>query len=431
MGYAIAATMPRRLSTFEQILLSVYWFATNMHWAAILVILVPLQVLQLVGDVHKGTGLGIVSSLGAIVALVFPPIIGAISDRLTSPYGRRHPFMVVGTLINVAGLLVLALAGNFILYVIAYLIVEFGNNMATAPYSALIPDQVPREQRGSASGWMGLMTMLGNVAGGMLGILLAVVGGVVGAYVIIMVVMVLGMIITVTGVRERQVPPRPTMTARAFLRSVVEALRTLDFFWVTMTRLLVMMGVYTVQGFLLYYFRDVVGAPFSFFGIHLAEAPEGATSFFIIFLLLGATMTTLVAGQLSDRYGRKIMVYAAGYLMAVVAGVFILFQSFTLAMVMGIVFGLGYGAYTSVDWALATDVLPSMDDYAKDMGIWHAATVVPQIIAAPVAGILLDTFQQVGKGAGLPTLGYVVIFLIAVVYFILGTIFVRKIKKVR
>jgi MFS family permease len=125
------------------------------------------------------------------------------------------------------------------------------------------------------------------------------------------------------------------------------------------------------------------------------------------------------------------MVYISGTLMGVVCLVFVLFHSFTLAVLMGIVFGLGYGAYESVDWALASDVLPSMDDYAKDMGVWHVAMVLPQVIATPIAGFLLDNFQRVGKVQNIPNLGYTVIFMVAVVYFLFGTVFVKQIKKVR
>src|SRR5512142_1308834 len=110
-------------------------------------------------------------------------------------------------------------------------------------------------------------------------------------------------------------------------------------------------------------------------------------------------------------------------MMCFVALVYVVFHSFLLVVLMGIVFGLGYGAYQSVDWALATDVLPSMDDYAKDMGVWHVADVVPQVIATPIAGVLLDLFQSFGKANGMPTLGYTVIFLVSVLYFILGTVF--------
>ena len=109
-------------------------------------------------------------------------------------------------------------------------------------------------------------------------------------------------------------------------------------------------------------------------------------------------------------------------------GEWITIGNFEVAVLMGIVFGLGYGAYQAVDWALASDILPSEDDYAKDMGVWHVAMTLPQSIATPIAGVLLDNFQRIGKSAGQPTLGYTVIFGIACVYFLLGTVLVRQVK---
>ncbi len=65
------------------------------------------------------------------------------------------------------------------------------------------------------------------------------------------------------------------------------------------------------------------------------------------------------------------------------------------------------------------------------MGVWHVAEVFPQVAATPIAGFLLDRFQVVGRGAGLPNLGYTVIFSLSLVYFVLGTVFVRRIRGVR
>ena len=59
------------------------------------------------------------------------------------------------------------------------------------------------------------------------------------------------------------------------------------------------------------------------------------------------------------------------------------------------------------------------------------AMVLPQVIATPIAGFLLDKFQVVGKEQNIANLGYTVIFLLAVVYFALGTVFVKQIKKVK
>ena len=80
-----------------------------------------------------------------------------------------------------------------------------------------------------------------------------------------------------------------------------------------------MMGIYVVQEFIQYYMGDVIGAPFVLAGFgKVADTAEAAVSFFIPALLIGAVITTLVAGVLSDKYGRKRMVYLAGALMGIV-----------------------------------------------------------------------------------------------------------------
>jgi MFS family permease len=426
------------ISTFRQILLSFYWFSTNMMWSAILIITMPSQVKAAVGNSVKGTELGLVLSAGAIISMVTAPVFGALSDRIRLPGGRRKPWVVIGTVGNVIGLVGMAYliqAGHpesLWPWSFAFWIVQFFNNVATAPYSALIPDLVSTEQRGSASGWLGLMTILGNFVGGLMGFLVEPFG-IAAIYFIMIGVMILGAVVTWFGVNEIDVPHEiPPFKLGEFMRGLLDPFKYSDFTWVLLTRLLIIMGISTVQEFIQYYMGDVIGAPYILAGFgKVADTAEAAVSFFLPALLVGAVITTLVAGVLSDKYGRKRMVYLSGALMGIVCLVFILSHNFTVAVLMGIVFGLGYGAYQSVDWALVSDVLPSIDDYAKDMGVWHVADVLPQIVATPVAGVLLDNFQRIGKADNIPNLGYTVIFLMAVVFFILGTVFVSKIKGVR
>jgi MFS family permease len=426
------------MSTFRQILLSFFWFSTNMMWGAILIILMPSQIKAAVGDATKGSVLGLALGAGAFISMIAAPVFGALSDRIRLPGGRRKPWILIGTLGNVLALPALAYLmkpghpESVLGWSIAFLFVELFNNVATAPFSALIPDMVPTEQRGSASGWLGLMTILGNLAGGLTGFLIGPLG-IPGVYFILMGVMLLGAFVTQFGVTEPDLPRQiQPFKLGEFLRGLADPFKHSDFTWVFFTRLLVTMGIFTVQEFIQYYMGDVIGAPYVLAGFGtVAETAEKAVSFFFPALLFGAVITSLVAGALSDKYGRKLMVYISGALMGVVCLVFVLTHSFTVAVLMGIVFGLGYGAYESVDWALASDVLPSLDDYAKDMGVWHISFVLPQVIATPVAGFLLDNFQRVGKANNIPNLGYTVILMMAVLFFVLGTVFVKQIKGVR
>jgi len=232
-------------------------------------------------------------------------------------------------------------------------------------------------------------------------------------------------------VKEPPAPAAPPFHWGEFIRGLYRPLiESHDFRWVFLTRFIVTLGVFTVQEFLLFYMKDVIGT-FNLFGMKVADDPQGAVTYFIVALLIGALAASLVSGVLSDRYGRKKMVYLSGALQGLVAAVFIFYGNYTLAILLGIVFGVGYGAYQAVDWALASDVLPSKDDYARDMGVWHVAFTMPQVIATPIAGGLLDNFQNIGRNIGLPTLGYSVIMALAVLYFALGTYFVHKIRGVR
>src|SRR5262245_45468088 len=92
----------------------------------------------------------------------------------------------------------------------------------------------------------------------------------------------------------------------------------------------------------------------------------------------------------------------------------------------GALFGVGYGAYLAVDWALAIDVLPKGEAAAKDMGIWHVSLVFPQVLAPAITGFTLTALKPVGL-----LLGYTVVFVLTAVWFILGTVFLRAIRGVK
>jgi len=429
-----------RMSHFQQAMLSLYWFGTSAHWAAILLITLPKQALLIGGDTVKGRTLGIVLLIGAFVSMLVAPLFGALSDHITTRWGRRRPWIVIGTLMNVIGILGLIYfprpndLSSLPLFILAFMWVEFWNNVATAPFSALIPDIVPLDQRGSASGWYGLMNMLGNATGAVAFTFLFTRDGqtnLTAIYYAVAGALIFGMLGTVLFVKEPEVKRElPPFRWSEFLHGVIEPLRDHDFRWVFWTRFLMVMGTFTVQEFLQFFMRDVV-KDFSLFGKTVAPNAETAASFFLAGLLIGAVISSLAAGILSDRFGRKFMVYISSALQAIVPIVFIFFSPFALVVTLGLVFGLGYGAYQAVDWALASDVLPSQEDYAKDMGVWHVAFTFPQVIATPIAGFLLDKFQVVGIQNGVPNLGYTAIFALATLYFILGTVLVRQIRKVR
>jgi Na+/melibiose symporter-like transporter len=195
-----------------------------------------------------------------------------------------------------------------------------------------------------------------------------------------------------------------------------------DFSWVVLTRMLVAMGVVMVQTNLLFYMGVVVHAP----------SPQVAVTLFLVILTIGSIISTVFAGRASDRVGRKRMVYISGAFMAVVGAAFILapilYSGELLPLILGVgaLFGLGYGAYLAVDWALVADVLPSEETFARDMGVWNIGLTIPQALAAVLGGWLI----LLGSTVGSIELGYTFLFVAFVVFCVSGTVTVRFIKGV-
>ncbi len=497
-----AAIKLPRVRWTQILAISIFWLALNFHWAALGLIILPSEVFKIAGTFNKGNALAFVLVPGAFVSLFSNPLFGFLSDRTGGKlaiWGRRRPFILFGTLVNIGGLLWMAAARDIPTLAIAYVIVQFSNNAAAAPFHALLPDIVPVEQRGLTSGVMGLLSIAGNIGGVIVaGIFVnsalptaAYYQGLWLTYGIIIAVLVALMLITIIVVRERrglsaqmiaredeqrrQTATDATISSRSRARPrwlsrrtiitvfstlvvigvvwgimsvwnrfnaaniqingdvqqvILEVIATVgilrlfdfnprrdrDFAWVFVTRLVMMLGIYTVQDFLQFYMRDAVRVP----------NPEQQTTNFIIILSLTSLFSAFIAGWLSDRFGRKRMVYLSGGLMALVGLIFIITQSLPVVLAAGAIFGLGYGAYISVDWALVADVLPSHRSYARDMGVWNIALSLPQVIAPVVGGPLIDSFTRAGD----PVLGYQLLFAIAIAYCLIGTVTVRYIKGV-
>lgn len=89
-------------------------------------------------------------------------------------------------------------------------------------------------------------------------------------------------------------------------------------------------------------------------------------------------------------------------------------------------FGVGYGAYQAVDWALAIDVLPPGGDAAKDMGLWHVALVLPQVLAPALSGALLGLLKPWSLLGG-----YAAVFAVSAKWCLLGTVLVSRIRGAR
>jgi Na+/melibiose symporter-like transporter len=408
----------------NQLSISILWFSLYAQWIALTAVIVPRQVSDIAGHALQEFDTGCVLGFGALVALIVAPLAGALSDRTRGPLGRRRPFILVGTLASCVTLALLVPFGSgssIWLYGAMFMLWQCAGNIAAGPYAGLVPDVVPERDRATASAWLVVMTVLGSGFGAAAAGQLIAPNRYANAYVVLIVTLLAGLAVTLARVRE----PAATgsvqpLGALAFFRSFfLDPATNRNFYWVLVTRLFANMGVWSVGAFFLFYVSDVVKLP--------AASATKIGSGIIAAGGVAALAAALAGAKLSQRYGRVVVASAGGWIMAVAAAFFVAIAFAPnpwLAGLAGVVYYSGFGAYQSVDWALALDVLPNLKDSGKDMGIWHVSLVLPQIVAPPTTGWLI----YVLKTSVSTPFAYTVAFGIAALWFALGAALVGRVR---
>jgi MFS family permease len=415
---ATIAGAPPRISLLRHVGLGLYWLGTYYVVTPVYTILLQVQISQAVAS-HDTQNLvtGIATGVGGFLAMVIPPLVGHYSDRLHSRWGRRKPILVAGTLGIVLCLVLMREAATLPLIVVGFALTVATINVAGAAYVAVIPDTVHDAETGRASGFLGLFVQAGSVLSLVTLLAMSRQHHLLDTYWILVVVLVLTLIPSLWAMGSAD-ERRPAATAPLDLRKFLAPLWTGDFGWATFTRFLNTSAFYTTLPFLLFSFRDLLRVP----------DPASFTATFELLVTATAIPLAILCGWLSDRWGRKRFVYASGAISSLVLLTFMLGPviSTTAMLLLGVAYGVGYGCYTAVDWALCLDTLPDKQHPAKDLGLFHVADALPRVGIPLLAGTVLYLFNTVQ-----PLLGYRAIFLMAVLLYIIGTVFVSRIRSVR
>jgi len=277
---------------------------------------------------------------------------------------------------------------------------------------------------GLASGWLGLAIAFGDLVGALGAGFLMKDDNFWPVYLYLFALFVPFTLATVLGIKEKpRPPPREPFSLKKLVREFyLDPKEYRDFYWVILTRFFEDMGVYSIVPFFQFYFKDILDK----------SASEAAflSSMAVATIVLTSIPATMIAGKLSDKVGRKVMVYSSTLVMAFGCTAFCVvsfFPSLAVSLMMAGVIGIGYGAYQAVDWALALDVLPENANIAKDMGIWHLSFVLPQVIAPVITGALLTALKTRSSHAA----SYAVVFGITAAWFFLAAVFVYPIRSVK
>jgi len=407
----------------DYVKITVFGFALTALWQSLHSIILPLRLLDIVPEAQKNTYLGWLTFCGLMLALAVQPIAGAVSDRSGFKWGRRRPYILIGSIIALLIMPGIGLAGSFAAIFAVYCLLQIASNTAQGPYQAFIPEFVPENKHGVASGVKALLEVVGGVILVYLASLfmdrysagegsrwLWLVLGILAA------VLLAAMLATVIMVREvpANLKSRRAPFRAELYRTVQEAMSNRDIVWFLVSRLLVYMAFTTIQQFALYFFRDVIGV----------VNPAEATARFSIFAVAGMLLVVWPAGYLSDRIGRKPISIGAGLLGALGIGIFALTKDYSTLLGAAVIIGMAMGAFNSANWALATDLVAKGEE-ARYLGIANMATAGGAALARTI-GPVIDFFNNRS-----PLLGYNVMVLVCVAYFVIGAALVFKIRRRR
>lgn len=355
---------------------------------------------------------GVVSGISAVFALVAFPLTGSLSDRTTSRYGRRRPWIVGGTALFAAGLLVLGFSDNIVAITIGWCAALTGFSAASAALTALISDQVPVFQRGVVSSWVSAPQAIGAIVGIAL---VSVFGlGFLPSYALFAVLLIVCVTPFVLYLND---PPCPSHDkGRLSPRTIISELwisprEHPDFGWTLLGRILVNLGNALGTSLLFFFLK---------FGLHSSDADNDillVSAVYMVFVVISA----LVSGKLSDLAGRrKPFVLAAGVCQGAAAICIAAVADLPMTMVAAALLGAGFGAFLGVDQALATQVLPDAQHNGQDLGIMNIAMAVPQALGPLVGAAVVEA-----------TGGFTGLFVTSAVFGILGGLSVLLVRTVR
>jgi len=353
-----------RASTVSAARLAALWFGVQALWGALLGI--SLQARTSALHPHDAViAYGQIATLGALTAMVVQVLVGPFSDRRRRAGGDRRPFLIVGTLFGIAGVIAFYLAPTFALLIAATMFLQFGVNIAIGPYQAIIPDYFEPTNAGIASSWMAALQSAGNACGALAATFIATP---LGVALVLAALLALGALITIAHMAH--IAPRAIETAAFRVPK-----GALDLF---ISRAILWIGFYTILGYMFFYVRDTLQI----------VTPVRTTGIVILIFTITAAIGAALSGRPADRLDRRLVVNIGTALLTIALIAFIALRHVDTLFVTAALAGIGWGAFLTADWALGCAILPR-NAMATAMGIWNVAVAGSQIVAPALATAIL------------------------------------------
>ena len=341
-------------------------------------VLVPARIAEIDPEA-KATALAAMSAIAMVVSTIANILEGAWSDRTSSRFGRRTPWLYFGS-IGAAICIYFWGTADSIAAIIAWdAIYMIFLNAIVAPLIAVLSDRVAPRHRGTISSMYAIGMSAGNYGGQILAAFFIGVNETNGVILMAVMALLSGPLASVF-LREKSTIGMPVekLTLKNLSENFAFPLKDCrDYYLALIGKVCVVSAQFTV------------------------------------------VILSLISGPIADRmHWRKWPVVISSLLMAVGCIIPSFAPNANLMLVYALVAGLGYGIFSSLDQALNIDVLPNMKTAAKDLGILNIANNGGQVIGPVLSGIIIATA------------GYDYVFHLGCGLALMGAILLAFIKKV-
>ncbi|WP_338889303.1 MFS transporter [Rhodococcus sovatensis] len=380
-----------RVSARWSVLFGLAWTGVWMAQLAPFQYLLPVQLTAALGEPVSadGTGwqasvvdFGVVSGLAAVCMAIGLPLAGALSDRTSGRFGRRRPWIAIGTLVFACALVGLGFQTSTTGIAVWWCAAMFGFCAVASALTALIKDRVPHEQRGTVAGAMSMAQAFGLIVG--LGSVAVLALTADSAYILLAAFLcACAAPFFLSAGTEPAAVSRSTTAAHLSL-SPLALLRLHDFRWALIGRITVNFGNSLCTCLLIYFLQ---------YDLKIAD-PGSALLLLTVAYIASVLAVSMVCGWLSDRVGRrKPFIVGSAALQSVAAVLLMVSDSLWSTVVALAIIGAGYGCYMGIDQALGADVLPDAENSGKELGVMNVALIVPPAICPLLGAGLVDLFD--------------------------------------
>jgi MFS family permease len=374
--------------------ISIFWLPLSLLFDGLTVLVLPAHLLAITDGAQTATKQGLITFVGLLAAMLIQPVAGLYSDRIHTQWGR-WPFLATASGMSIVALILFGISNHFLTILVTFTLVQMAASAAQAAQQGFLPDLIPGQRRGTASGLKNFMDITGaTIAFIALGQLLA--GGRIWPALIAMGLVVL-LFLPVIALLVRERPPvepavRPAHRLADIFRLDVRQHRA--FVGVVLARFLFLLGTYGIGRFMLLFVSARLG-------LDVGGSSEQTGSLLAALTLMTA-LAALPGGWAVDRFGRVSLMLLGATVSAVGAILFGMAGSALQMLLFGTLLALGSAAFSTGNWALAADLAPK-GEAARFLALANFGTAGAAALAG-LFGLLIDLGNRLEAGAGFTAL---------------------------